>query len=235
MKKSAINLNHIREYYNGRYVPEDMGPSARSFQTYNWLYDWVGVSDGTRVLDVACGVGPLLKSMGDRVERYGIDLSEKALTIARDTVVNADFTTGDMQKLPFKDKCFDIVFNHGGLEHSIDLHATIREMLRVCKSGGKLCIVVPNGEFFWYRVLGIKGTRQQEMLEIQLDLNQWLELIESNGAELIDITRDPGPNITWNRGVNIFFRSILRKLALTATRPLPITMTYQFVISSARR
>ncbi|MBN2072979.1 MAG: methyltransferase domain-containing protein [Actinobacteria bacterium] len=48
---------------------------------------------------------------------------------------------GDMNTLPFRDRVFDIVFITATLHHSLDLHATLKEVSRVLRPGGKMVLI----------------------------------------------------------------------------------------------
>ena len=222
-------LKTIKSYYENRYVPEDMGPSRRSSDTYEIFLNWLDISPGTRLLDVACGVGPLLQCAGEQINGWGTDLSERALTVAHQLAPHAYFGLGDMQRMAFANGCFDYVTNIGGLEHVPNMQAALNEMARVCASSGKLCIVVPNINFFWYRVLRRAGTQQRFMEEHLLNLTEWKTLIQNAGLRITRLEVDPGPDVRVDLGTKMFIRGVVRRLALVVTRLMPVTLTYQFV------
>jgi SAM-dependent methyltransferase len=228
MRKES-RLRTIKSYYEKRYVPGDMGPSRRSPPTYQVFLDWLEVKPSDKLLDVACGAGALLKYAGPEIDGWGIDLSERAVRLARQVAPHARLNVGDMQRLPYADDCFDYVTNIGGLEHVPDMQQALCEMARVCSDGGKLCIVVPNAHFFWYKALRIKGTRQAAMEEHLLTLAEWQELVRSVGLRVIRVETDPGPDIRTDFGLKVFMRGVLRRMALAITALMPIGLTYQFV------
>lgn len=232
MGKSHLQM--IKSYYEERYVPEDMGPSRRSPATFRSFLDWLEVEPGDTLLDVACGGGPLLQCAGSYIQGYGIDLSERAIRLAQRRTSHASFSIGDMQHLPYADKTFGFITNIGGLEHVPDMEMALQEMVRVCADEGQLCIVVPNADFFWYKVLPIEGTQQSVMKEHLLTLDEWRNLIQNAGLTVLQVEVDPGPDIRTDFGLGVFFRGILRRIALLATRLLPISSTYQFVFICSR-
>jgi SAM-dependent methyltransferase len=189
----------------------------------------LGVKPNDKLLDVACGAGALLQRGGQEVNGWGVDLSERAIRLARRVASHANLSVGDMQRMPYGDGCFDYVTNIGGLEHVPDMQQALREMARVCADDGKLCIVVPNSEFFWYRVLRMEGTRQAVMEEHLMALTEWQDLVRDTGLCVIRIEADPGPDIRTGFGLKVFIRGVLRRMALAATAFMPITSTYQFV------
>ena len=93
-----------------------------------------------KVLDLGCGIGNnsrLLSRYGFKI--FGIDISRKAISLAQIMAKAATFVTGDVtRKLPYDDKCFDLVIDIG-LFHCIPRNKRIflrNEIFRVLKPGG---------------------------------------------------------------------------------------------------
>ena len=156
-------------------------------------------------------------------------MSEQAVRLARQVAPYAHLSVGDMQQMAYANSRFDYVTNIGGLEHVPDMQRALREMARVCSDSGKLCIVVPNANFFWYKMLHLRGTQQTTMEEYLLTLAEWQELVRSAGLRIIRVEADPGPDIRTCFGLKVFLRGVLRRIALAITAFMPITSTYQFV------
>lgn len=222
-------LQTIKSYYEERYMSAEMSPSRRSPNTFRVFLDWLGVKPKDKLLDVACGAGALLQCAGPEVKGWGLDFSERATRLARHVAPHAHFCLGDMQQMPYAGGSFDYVTNIGGVEHVPDMVQALREMARVCSDEGKLCIVVPNANFLWYRLLHIKGTEQAAMEEHLLTLTDWQDLLHSSGLRIIRVEADPGPDVRIDLGLKVFMRGMLRRAALAITTVMPITSTYQFV------
>jgi demethylmenaquinone methyltransferase/2-methoxy-6-polyprenyl-1,4-benzoquinol methylase len=104
-----------------------------------------GVRPGERALDLCCGTGDLAIALAEAGARVvGLDFSEEMLRVA---VEKADLKTakseiqfirGDAQQIPFPENTFDIITIGYGLRNLADFDAGIRDMLRVCKPGGRL-------------------------------------------------------------------------------------------------
>ena len=100
-----------------------------------------------RVLDVGCGTGfgtAGLLQLTDDV--YGIDQSPEQLARARSKLghTSAAFMLGDAERLPYQSDSFDIVWSSGSIEYWPDPVETLRELRRVCRSGGTVLVVGPN-------------------------------------------------------------------------------------------
>jgi ubiquinone/menaquinone biosynthesis C-methylase UbiE len=94
------------------------------------------------LLDVACGTGTLLAMASEKgLKCYGMDLSEGMLAQAQRKVPNAEFQRGSFYRLPYAAGSFDQVAATNALSSdSIDAGEVLREMVRVCKTGGKVLI-----------------------------------------------------------------------------------------------
>ena len=103
-----------------------------------------------RILDVATGTGDLAIKLAHNTtadEVVGIDLSEKMLEVGREKVMKAGlehcvtFCQGDCLALPFEDESFDCITVAYGVRNFASLADGYREMARVLKPGGMLCVV----------------------------------------------------------------------------------------------
>lgn len=113
---------------------------------------------GQRVLDVACGSGTAALVAARRYcEVIGIDyvpeLVERARMRASAEGLDAEFRVGDAQNLPFPDEHFDQVLSVYGVQFAPDQETAAREVLRVCRSGGRIGLATPfpdgwSGDFF---------------------------------------------------------------------------------------
>lgn len=97
-----------------------------------------------KLLDVGCGSGEYLfviQQLGWDV--YGIELSEKAASYARDKGLKV-ITGAIIENGHYPSEYFDIVrFNHA-LEHFPDPVSTLKESHRILKNNGLLLITAPN-------------------------------------------------------------------------------------------
>jgi len=99
-----------------------------------------------KILDAGCGGGQLLESLAriPQIEVYGVDISAKALEIARQRGYKAYMCNVEPKKLPFDDDFFNIVVINELPEHMIDPDDFLREVHRVLKDESNLIISVPN-------------------------------------------------------------------------------------------
>src|SRR6478735_4463835 len=100
------------------------------------------VQPGDRVLDAACGTGDLAiiaAKAGGNVT--GLDFSEAMLERARKKGPQVEWVRGDLLALPFEDDSFDAATVGFGIRNVADLPASIVELGRVLRPGGRLAIL----------------------------------------------------------------------------------------------
>jgi SAM-dependent methyltransferase len=115
-----------------------------------WLFDRLGLTVDSRVLEVGGGPGMLWRSHVDDLPSgcrvMLTDMSPGMVGEARDAIGDARFAYGvaDAQRLPFVDASFDVLIANHMLYHVPDLDAALGEFARVLASGGRL-VAATNG------------------------------------------------------------------------------------------
>jgi ubiquinone/menaquinone biosynthesis C-methylase UbiE len=106
---------------------------------------------GAKVLDVGCGPGQLvLNLLKQGYDVKGVDISSGMVDEARMLVRANGFpefngtSVGDIEKLEFRDREFDVVVASGVIEYQNDDDVALKEMRRVLKPGGHLILNVTN-------------------------------------------------------------------------------------------
>lgn len=97
-----------------------------------------------QVLDMGCGEGTRLNFVAKGKKGYGIDISPKAISLAKRKYPKFNFTIGDLEHLPYKNESFDLVYCAFVLEHLDNPERVIKEGIRVLRESGKFLIVAPN-------------------------------------------------------------------------------------------
>ena len=106
---------------------------------------------GKKILSLGCGMGTDLWWLSRDNDVFGLDLSQKAILIARKHGLKAK--VGDVtKKLPYKAQSFDIVVLKDILEHILDPMALLLEARRVVRSRGTIVVSLPNHFWWWFRI-----------------------------------------------------------------------------------
>jgi 2-polyprenyl-3-methyl-5-hydroxy-6-metoxy-1,4-benzoquinol methylase len=96
-----------------------------------------------RLLDVGCGSGEWLASMGSLGWKVdGVDFDENAVRVARQKGLAV--RCGALEQQAFPDESFDAVVLNHVIEHVPNPIGTVAECARILKPGGKLILFTPN-------------------------------------------------------------------------------------------
>lgn len=131
-------------------VDEGWGREAVDFATlaepnnareYVAVHRRLGLQDGQRLLDMACGSGYALELAALwGVEIAGIDASHRLIEVACHRLPAADLHVGDMANTHWDDASFDVVTSFRGIWGTTP--AAAAEAFRLLKPGGTLAMTV---------------------------------------------------------------------------------------------
>lgn len=97
------------------------------------------------ILDLGCGDGTRLDYLSNSTNKcVGIDISGKAITLAQKQYPKCEFKVANLEKIPFKNNFFDLVYSAFVLEHLQNPQKVIKEAIRVLKIGGIIILMAPN-------------------------------------------------------------------------------------------
>lgn len=129
-----------------RFMPGMSGETALEHM-HRYLFAREVISEGSAVLDVACGEGygsALLSAKAATV--IGVDVSRKAAAHAQGKYGNdrVRFLTGDVCALPLPSSSIDFIVSFETIEHISDHEKMLEEFLRVLKPSGVVIISSPD-------------------------------------------------------------------------------------------
>ncbi|MEP6811483.1 MAG: class I SAM-dependent methyltransferase [Actinomycetota bacterium] len=132
-----------RRIFDPRHMRLTASADGRPFSLYV-DFDDLGGKD---VLEVGCGSGiavQLFAEAGANVT--AVDLTPWAVetTRARLAAFGLEGTVreADGESLPFDEASFDLVFSWGVIHHTSDMGRALRELIRVCRTGGRLVLML---------------------------------------------------------------------------------------------
>lgn len=189
------------------------GLALSSPEHLQWIVTNLPLEPHLVVLDVAAGTGHLGRAIAPHVKRVvALDTTAEMLAEGRreaeeDGIENIVFEHGIAEDLRYSSDAFDMVVSRFAIHHFVNPHIPLREMVRVCRLGGKVAVidlVSPEDE-----VLAATYNRLEEMRdsshthalspmklqrlvrdaglnivhtaskEIDVDINRWLELTDT--------------------------------------------------------
>jgi arsenite methyltransferase len=161
--------------------------------------EWLSIPSGGVALDVGSGPGnvtaSLARAAGPDGLALGVDISEPMLAraVRAEAGPQVGFVRADAQQLPLRDETVDAAVSLAVLQLIPNPSATLAEMARVLKPGGRMAIMVPTagGAPALFRLLPNGGARffgEDELGDIFEDLG------------LVGVRTKTLGNIQWVRG-----------------------------------
>ena len=136
----------ILDQFTRQAEPFALAQAIRSPEALDHIVKMAEAGPEDTVLDVACGPG-LLACAFARVVRHavGLDITPAMLDQARKTqaeqgLTNISWQSGDVLSLPYPDHHFSIVVSRFAFHHLPQPLAALKEMVRVCKPGGRVVV-----------------------------------------------------------------------------------------------
>jgi arsenite methyltransferase len=161
--------------------------------------DWLNIPTDGVALDVGSGPGNVTASLarqaGPEGLALGVDISEPMLAraVSAQAGPNVGFLRADAQQLPLRDETVDATVSLAVLHLIPDPAATLSEMVRVLRPGGRLAVMVPTvgraGELFrWLPNGGAHFFTEDELGDTLEDLG------------LVSVRTKTLGNLQWVRG-----------------------------------
>lgn len=110
------------------------------------------IRNGSRVLEIGCGGGGLLRILRQwRARVVGVDTLDAALQLARKQSNSKEriqlVRIGADDALPLCTNAFDAIIGQHVIEHMLDAGAALCEWHRLLKPTGRLALVTPNADY----------------------------------------------------------------------------------------
>jgi ubiquinone/menaquinone biosynthesis C-methylase UbiE len=135
--KDADMRKYFQEIEDHRYRVEPFIQSFAQFSSWR----------GKEVLEVGVGAGTdHVQFARSGAVLSGIDFTKAAVDMTRERLTPEGLMSAlqqaDAENLPFPDDSFDLVYSWGVIHHTPDTPKAAREIYRVCRPGGKICVMI---------------------------------------------------------------------------------------------
>lgn len=146
------------------YADEFSGVTSKQFEElgnrHKKILEIFSKYEFDKILDVGCSDGnftQLLAKACKAKEVYGVDISERAVNLARENGIKAFRVNVDEESLPFEDNYFDAVYAGAIIEHLFDPDHFLDEIYRVLKPNGIFVLDTPNLASLYNRIALLLG------------------------------------------------------------------------------
>jgi len=142
--RAAFDLSAVKARQQAMWASGDFAVIGNTLQIVGeTLCEAIDVRGGERVLDVAAGNGNATLAAARRFARvtstdYVPALLDRGRRRAEAEGLDVTFETADAEALPYADDAFDAVLSTFGVMFAPDHRAAARELLRVCRPGGRI-------------------------------------------------------------------------------------------------
>lgn len=159
-----------------------------------WIVN-LALQGQVRAIDVGCGPGALTLALhSHNVSAIGVDRAQNMLAYARRHGQQLGheniFRIADAYAFPFGDRTFDVAMAASFINVVPDPVATLKEMVRVTKTGGQVSFLVPDVTMNRARAKQFAKTRQLSAADTVL-LNLWSgrarKISQENAVELATV------------------------------------------------
>jgi SAM-dependent methyltransferase len=192
MTGNPVPSSNSREQYSADYGYFRARLAKRGILSYEWWASRFVVrlvrryQKSGRLLEIGCGLGRTLRLLEDDFETYGIDVSEFAVQLARQTATRSQIMQMDASDLSaFDGTLFDVVLAAHVFEHLEQPAETLAQCAQLLKPGGILVCFVPNTDCISRRWKGDEwfGFRDAGHVSL-LSPAKWLDLVTATGLRV---------------------------------------------------
>ena len=187
MKQRKVSEREVRDHFFAR--------AERYNRSSHWVEEqsmgeavrgWLGPKPQDLLLDVACGTGRWAQTFSGSVGTIiGVDMVPEMYSQGRPYVDHLVHARGE--HLPFRDDLFDIVTERQGIQF-MDTAAVVREMVRVTRPGGRICLVQlcaygPEDKDEYFEILALRNPARRNFF-LRQDL---AGLLKDAGCSKVDV------------------------------------------------
>jgi ubiquinone/menaquinone biosynthesis C-methylase UbiE len=225
---SGSSQQEIQNWFNNMYRTKGF-KYLRPQVAYQVFLNHIQAQNNQHLLDVACGLGLMLKT-GDEfgLRTSGVDLSDEAIKICEKFVPNAHVHLANAEDLPFAKGTFDLITCLGSLERMLNLSKVLEQLHVVGNDNAKYCFMVRNSNTFIWRFfkqyLGLQNTSGHQDAKT---LEEWLAIFERGSFVIESVTRDHWPTMRWKRWLSLGLIPVNYKKVPYS--PIPIKYATEFV------
>ncbi|MCP4653772.1 MAG: class I SAM-dependent methyltransferase [Candidatus Omnitrophica bacterium] len=217
------------EEFNKKYFEDGDFNRGKTISFYDIAYSSFiknNLKKGSKILEIGCSYGHLLRELEEKYNTTGIDISAYAINKAKNILKSTKLIQMNIEKdfEKLDNKKFDAIIAIDVFEHFRKPPGVIRKCFSLLNEGGILVLKVPNKSSIILNYLKIIG--REDMWDCYQDkthyslfgLRKWGGLFEKEGFEVKILASPPTNKLKtlFRKNPNIFFsRFNLKKLNQT--------------------
>lgn len=184
----------IKNWFNKTYA--NRGEMyLRPKEAYYIFAELLRLKPNSKLLDVACGLGRMLEvSLEYKVNSFGVDISDVAVTKAKNKLTEATILEANAEQLPFEDATFDYITCLGSLERMINQDKVLKEINRVSKNDVSICFMVRNSNSWrWIFTKKMLFAVNKDGHQDAKTYQDWKNLFENHQLKIVNSIPDQWP------------------------------------------
>lgn len=145
--------------------------------------DFINAMPAGKILDIGCGLGFLLKTIEDKHEKFGVELSEFAADCAKPyaTIYNQPFET-----INFGKEKFDLIIAHHVIEHVENPEIFLTKIKEILAPDGTLILATPDFESICAKLFKQNYRMLHDKTHTNLfSFNSLKQMVEDFGFDII--------------------------------------------------
>ncbi len=214
----------IKEWFEKTYTTRSKS-YLRPPEAYEVFLSLLDPEPGQKLLDVACGPGHLLlPARKYDLKLHGIDISETAIGLAKESLPEADLRAGNAESLPFSDGYFDNITCIGSLERIINMQRALKEQLRVAAPEARFCYMVRNSRRPTWQFKKNFGLINKTGHQGADGIESWTKRFQESGFIIDRVVPDQWPRKRFLRKINPWMDFGKVKSGI-----LPLRFAYEFI------
>ena len=186
-----------------------------------FFYHFVLLANSTlkknsKILEIGCAEGYLLKRIEEKFETYGVDVSEYAVKIARENAVKSRIFVQDANNISFQSEKFDMVIALSILEHLREPEKCIQRCYQILRKNGVAVFQVPNTGSISVGLKGKEwhGYRDKTHLSLKSP-DEWVKLLKSAGFKIIKTYGDGLTDVPYLKNIPMLMQRMLISIPST--------------------
>lgn len=191
-KKTKDNFIYEENYWHQITDPDGKKRNLlneKKFKIDNWyggIIEYVNnnFNNGSKILDIGCGLGHLISSFNKKFEKYALDVSKYSIEYINKEYPEINSKCSIFKKELYENNFFDVVIAYHVIEHIDNPFVFLEDIKKILKKNGVLIIGTPNRSCLTEKLF--KGNFRLYSKEHILIFNkkEFVKLLKSQGFEI---------------------------------------------------